>query len=373
MTQNNLDLNLKPKRLLVAGGGTGGHILAGVAIADEWVRQVGTESSKNVEVLFVGAEQGLEARLVPKYGYPLKLLKIGALNQVGMKTRLKTALQLPFSFIKAFLILISYRPNAVIGVGGYASGPVVLLARILSPFFGTKTSIIEQNSVAGFTNRMLGKWVHQVFCAFQAATSLFSKSKVVVTGNPIRSILKLLPPSSTDGFTLFIFGGSQGALGINTMILDSLPFLKNEGIQFIHQTGVKDFERVQAGYKREGLDARIEKFIDDMPECYASASLIVARAGASTMAELASVGRAAIFIPLPTAADNHQEKNARIFESEKAAWVVPQGSLSGQQFAALILKLKQNRTEIHEVEKRVQKFYQSDSAFQIVSCLLRDQ
>ena len=159
-------------------------------------------------------------------------------------------------------------------------------------------------------------------------------------------------------------------MGINTMILESLPFLKNENIHFIHQTGVKDFERVQAGYVREGVQARIEKFIDDMPACYQQASLIVARAGASTLAELASVGRAASFIPLPTAADTHQEKNARIFEEAEAAWVIPQASLSGQQFAEKILNLKRDEALLHAVEKRVQKFYQSDSAFQIVKDLL---
>ena len=370
MSPNKTEFPHAPRRLLVAGGGTGGHILAGIAIADEWIRQVGTETSVNAEVLFVGAEQGLEARLVPKYGYPLKLLKIGALNQVGLKTRIFTLFQLPLSFLKALFILLSYRPDAVIGVGGYASGPVVLLARILSPFFRIKTSIIEQNSVAGFTNRVLGKWVHRVFCAFQAGSRSFSISKVLVTGNPIRSSLKLLPPAGLNPFTLFIFGGSQGAMGINTMILESLPFLKNENIHFIHQTGVKDFERVQAGYVREGVQARIEKFIDDMPACYQQASLIVARAGASTLAELASVGRAAIFIPLPTAADNHQEKNARIFEEAEAAWVIPQASLSGQQFAEKILNLKRDEALLHAVEKRVQKFYQSDSAFQIVKDLL---
>jgi len=351
-------------RLLVAGGGTGGHILAGVAIADEWVRQL--EGS----VLFVGAEQGLEARLVPKHGYSLKLLKIGALNRVSFKTRLQTFIQLPLSFIKAFLILLSYRPTAVLGVGGYASGPVVLLARFLSPVLGIKTAIIEQNSVAGFTNRMLGKRVHCVFCAFQAGGQSFDARKVMVTGNPIRSSLKLLPPSH-DPFTLFIFGGSQGALGINTMVLESLPFLKNESIKIIHQTGVRDYERVVAGYSRAGVDARIEKFIDDMGACYAKASLVISRAGASSMAELASVGRAAIFIPLPTAADNHQEKNARIFESAGAAWVVPQASLTGAQFSDFILDLKKHPEKIKSVEAEVQKFYQKDSANLIVRELSR--
>lgn len=359
------------KRLLIAGGGTGGHVLAGIAIADEWVRQLGGLDGKEADVLFVGATQGLEARLVPKYGYRLKTLSIGALNRVSLKTKIVTLFQLPVSFMKAFLILLSYRPDAVIGVGGYASGPVVLLARFLSFFLGTKTSIIEQNSVAGFTNRMLGKFVQTVFCAFDAGIKSFDSKKVRVTGNPIRSSLRRLPPASHDPFTLFIFGGSQGAAGINTMIIDALPFLKAEEIQFIHQTGVKDYERVVAAYAREGIKgARLDRFIDDMSSCYAHASLVICRAGASTLSELASVGRAAIFIPLPTAADNHQEKNARIYENEQAAWVVPQGSMSGSQFADAILDLKRNPSSIRQVETRVQKFYQSDSAFQIVRGLL---
>ena len=248
------------KRLLVAGGGTGGHVLAGIAIADEWMKVHQGITGQEPEVLFVGSAQGLESKLVPKYGYPLKLLKIGALNQVSAKTRLLTALQLPFSFLKALAILIAYRPHAVIGVGGYASGPVVLMARFLAPFFGMVTSIIEQNSVAGFTNRLLGRQVKKVFCAFQAGSSSFDARKVIVTGNPIRSSLKKLPVSTQSPFTLFIFGGSQGAQGINTMILEALPYLKNAGIHFIHQTGVKDFERVQAGYAREGITgARLGK------------------------------------------------------------------------------------------------------------------
>jgi UDP-N-acetylglucosamine--N-acetylmuramyl-(pentapeptide) pyrophosphoryl-undecaprenol N-acetylglucosamine transferase len=357
------------KRLLVAGGGTGGHILAGVAIADEWKRALQSEPGMTAEVLFVGAEQGLEVRLVPKNGYALKTLKIGALNKVGLKVRLFTLLQLPLSFLKALLILIRFRPDAVIGVGGYASGPVVMLARILSPIFKFKTAIIEQNSVAGFTNRMLGRWVHHVFCAFQAGTAQFNPKKVTVTGNPIRSTLKKLPHSKKEPFTVFVFGGSQGAMGINTLMLESLPFLKLHGLRIIHQTGVKDYERVKAGYERAGVDARIEKFIDDMASCYSEASLVVCRAGASSMTELASVGRAPVFIPLPTAADNHQEINARIYEREQAAWVVPQGKLSGQEFSALILDLKAHPEKIDEVETRIQKFYRPDSAELIVKTL----
>jgi UDP-N-acetylglucosamine--N-acetylmuramyl-(pentapeptide) pyrophosphoryl-undecaprenol N-acetylglucosamine transferase len=356
----------KTKKLLVAGGGTGGHVLAGIAIADEW-----KQSFPDSEILFVGSEQGLETRLVPKHGYPLVKLKIGALNRVSLKTRLLTLFKLPFSFLKALLVLLKFRPHAVIGVGGYASGPVVMLARFLSPIFGMKTAILEQNSVAGFTNRMLGKWVHQVFCAFEDGSTNFQPSKVKITGNPIRSHLKKLPPSKDAPFTLFIFGGSQGALGINTMIIDALPHLKGQGIDFIHQTGVNDFERVRSAYDREGISGvRVEKFIDDMAACYEKSSLVICRAGASTLTELASVGRAAIFIPLPTAADNHQEKNARIFEKTGAALVIPQGSLTGAQFAEKILSLKNDHQRIHSIEEKVRPFYRGDSAGLIVKGLI---
>jgi UDP-N-acetylglucosamine--N-acetylmuramyl-(pentapeptide) pyrophosphoryl-undecaprenol N-acetylglucosamine transferase len=363
---------MKPnKRLLVAGGGTGGHILAGVAIADEWKRKLRESDTHEPEVLFVGAEQGLEARLVPKHGYALKLLKIGPLNRVSLKTRLQTAIQLPLSFIRAFFILLTYRPHAVIGVGGYASGPVVLLARLLSPVLGSRTAIIEQNSVAGFTNRVLGTWVHRVFCAFEAGGRNFPASKILVTGNPIRSSLKLLPPAPAEPFTLFVFGGSQGAVGINTMMLESLPHLKSENLRIIHQTGVKDYERVRAGYERAGVEARVEKFIDDMGACYAQANLVVCRAGSSSMSEIASVGRAAVFIPLPTAADNHQEVNARIFEQARSALVVAQASLTGAQFAEFLLDLKRHPERIRSMEERVRAFYRSDSAARIVEDLLR--
>lgn len=356
----------KIKKLLVAGGGTGGHVLAGIAIADEW-----KQSFPDSRILFVGSEQGLESRLVPKHGYPLVTLKIGALNRVSLKTRMLTLFKLPFSFLKALFVLLRFRPHAVIGVGGYASGPVVMLARFLSPIFRMKTAILEQNSVAGFTNRMLGRWVHQVFCAFEDGSINFDPTKVTITGNPIRSHLKKLPASKDEPFTLFIFGGSQGAMGINTMILDALPHLKGKGIEFIHQTGVNDFERVKSAYEREGISGvRVEKFIDDMAACYEKSSLVVCRAGASTLTELASVGRAAIFIPLPTAADNHQEKNARIFEKTGAAIVIPQGSLTGAQFAEKILSLKNDHQRIHSIEENVRPFYRGDSAGLIVKGLI---
>lgn len=357
------------RRLLVAGGGTGGHVLAGIAIADAWKKRA-AQDGEDSEVLFVGSSRGIENRLVPQHGYSLKVLKVGALNRVGLWVRFKTMIQLPLSFLYSFWIVLTFRPDAVIGVGGYSSGPLVLLARILSIFTGAKTAVLEQNSIAGMTNRVLGKWVHQVFCAFETGTRNFSAEKTQVTGNPIRAHFKALPHSRQDPFVVFIFGGSQGAIGLNSMVLDALPFLKNKNIKIIHQTGIKDRERVQAGYDRVGIQARVETFIDDMEACYLEASLIICRAGASTLSELASVGRAAIFIPLPTAADNHQEVNARIFEAVGGAKVLPESSVSGKEFADLILELKSKPEVIQKMESVVKQFYRSDSAELVVEGLL---
>ncbi len=358
---------MKNKRLLIAGGGTGGHVLAGVAIADEWKKQF-----PEGRILFVGSSQGLEVRLVPKAGYALNLLPVGALNKVSFATRLKTLIYLPLCFVKSFWILVLFRPHAVLGVGGYASGPVVLTATFLSKIFRMTTAILEQNSASGFTNRKLGGFVDVIFCAFAKARANFPEKKIrIETGNPIRSNLRRASPPPSSPFTLFIFGGSQGAMGMNTMVLDALPFLKDKGVEIIHQAGVKDFERVKQAYDRIGYKARIESFIDDMASCYEKSSLVICRAGSSSMAELASVGRAALFVPLPTAADNHQEINAQIYEDAGAAMIVRQGSVTGEQFAALILKMRENPVKLNEMIEKVLQFHRPNAAKLIVEELAK--
>lgn len=358
------------KKLLIAGGGTGGHVLAGVAIADQWLK-----TNPQGDVLFVGSSQGLESKLVPKAGYKLHVLPVGALNQVSFITRIKTLFILPLTFLSSFIILLKFRPDAVIGVGGYASGPVVLIAglfnRLTFGFFPKVTSILEQNLVPGFTNRKLAPWVSVVFCAFKEAQENFPGIKCIESGNPIRSSLKRLPMPTHAPFTLFVFGGSQGAMGVNTMIIDALPFLKGTGIHIIHQTGPRDFERVQAAYNREQFSAKIEKFIDDMAACYLSASLIICRAGASSMAELASVGRAALFIPLPTASDNHQEKNATVYSGAGAAQIIKQGSMTGKELAEKIIFYKNDPNKIETMINAVVHFHKPDAALSIVQYLVQ--
>lgn len=351
-------------RLLIAGGGTGGHVLAGIAVAEEWAKTHGKES-----VLFVGSSLGLEARLVPKAGYALKLLPVGALNQVSLKVRLKTLLKLPLCFLISSWILIRFRPHAVLGVGGYASGPVVLVASFLVRLWGGKTAILEQNLIPGFTNRKLGEYANRVFVAFAESGKSFRTKKVLASGNPIRAAMQDCGEVPTHPKTIFIFGGSQGAMGINTMVINALPHMKNSELQFIHQTGPKDLDRVKAAYASAGIEARVEPFIDDMLSCYRAASLILCRAGSSTLAEIARVGRPALFIPLPTAADNHQQKNAEVYSQVGAARVVKQDAMSAKEFADMILDLLHDPESLERMAQKVRQFHKPQAASEIVADL----
>ncbi len=356
------------QQLMIAGGGTGGHVLAGIAVADAWTKTSGGDC-----VQFVGAKGGMEERLVPKSGYPLHLLKLGSLNRVSLKQKLKTMVQLPLALGASIQILLKFRPGFVLGVGGYASGPVILMARILRALklIDCKIAILEQNSVPGFTNRLLSRCVDVIFAAFPGTEKQFPKKRVILTGNPIRSAMKPLASAPSEPFTLFIFGGSQGAVGMNSLVIESLPYLSGvtSRMRWIHQTGERDYERVKQSYEKQGITARVEKFIDRMADAYGEASLLVCRAGSSTLSEVATVGRAALFVPLPTAADNHQEMNARVFSDSGAGFLIPQNSTTGQQFAEKVRQLMNESAEIRRVEKAVQAFAMPGAAEKLAEYL----
>ncbi len=352
------------QRLVIAGGGTGGHVLAGIAIAEAWKIQWGSRS----EVYFVGTRGGIEERLVPRAGYPLHLLKIGALNQVSLKRKLFTLLQLPFAFLDSLIFFLKKRPNAVLGVGGYSSGPAVLAAR----FLGIYTAILEQNAVSGLTNRWLGRFVHLIFSAFPLTEkNSLPRSKVCVTGNPVRSQLKSLPSAQNKPFTVFIFGGSQGAMGINSLVLEALPLLSDlkEKIYFIHQTGEKDFKRVSDGYQKEKVNARIEKFIYEMESAYQQAALVICRAGSSTLFELAAVRRPAVLIPYPFASDQHQEKNAQLLVQAGACELLIQGKATGADLASIIRKHYDEPKTLESMAKFYEEFDRPNAAKKIVELL----
>ena len=362
----------KRNTLIIAGGGTGGHVLAGVAVADAWSKG----SGESVDILFVGAKGGIEEKLVPRAGYALSLLKLGSLNGVGWLKKIKTLFRIPFALLKSFWILLTVQPVAVLGVGGYASGPLVLMAKVMSFFhlLKARTAILEQNSVPGMTNRILGRLVQKVFCAFPGMESRFANKKVVLTGNPIRSAIQPLPSATRDPFTVFIFGGSQGAQGINTLVIEALPLFEDikSHLRFIHQTGEKDFDRVAEAHRNWGTNARVEKFIYDMPTAYSEASLVICRAGSSTLSEIAAVGRAALLIPFPFASDNHQEVNARVFSDAGAALLLVQQKANGLDLARLIRGAFQDQNALTRMEKAVAHFYRPDAARAIAQELLLD-
>jgi UDP-N-acetylglucosamine--N-acetylmuramyl-(pentapeptide) pyrophosphoryl-undecaprenol N-acetylglucosamine transferase len=359
------------KSIIIAGGGTGGHVLAGVAVADSWKKAFGEDA----RILFVGARGGIEEKLVPRAGYQLELLELGSLNRVSLTRKIKTMIQLPLSLLKSARIILRQKPAAVLGVGGYASGPLVLMARMLG-FFGlssARTAILEQNSVPGLTNRILGRTVHQVFSAFPGMDRHFTAGKLSVTGNPVREEVVNAwgkSPLNKETFTVFIFGGSQGALGINTLVLNALPLLKERWsrLRFVHQTGEKDFDRVKEGYaplQALGVEVRVEKFIYDMPEVYSQASLVICRAGSSTLSEIAAVGKASVLVPFPFAADNHQEHNARVFTDAGAAFLLVQAQAKGDDLVRIITDLMDHPEKRTDVEKKARSFFKPDSAGEI--------
>jgi UDP-N-acetylglucosamine--N-acetylmuramyl-(pentapeptide) pyrophosphoryl-undecaprenol N-acetylglucosamine transferase len=329
-------------RLLVAGGGTGGHLFPGIAIADEVARRGG-------EVRFVGTSRGIETRAVPAAGYALETLAISGLKRVGLWGTLRGLLRVPLAVLRSWLILRRWRPDAVIGVGGYASGPLVLAAALA----GYPTAIQEQNSVPGFTNRVLGKLVAAVFIAFEDAARFFPSDKLARLGNPVRqTIVAALegargPEPVAGRLRILLVGGSQGARAVSELVSAAAPLLAAAGVEFslVHQTGGADLERLSERYRTLGLDGRVttQAFIDDMAAAYGAADLVIARAGALTLAELAIAGRPAILVPLPTAADDHQSKNAARFAEAGAAVVLDQRQTSPEGLAAIVKELASDR------------------------------
>ena len=335
-------------KVLIAGGGTGGHLFPGIALAEE----VTTRHHGN-EVVFVGTERGLEARVVPKEGYPLELVKVQGLKGKSLFAFLKALIALPLAFIESFRILARQKPDVVVGVGGYASGPVVLAAWLM----GIPTAIQEQNALPGLTNRLLGRVVRVVFTAFEGARRFFPEKKVQLIGNPIRRKLMdnyLRSHVAHERFSLLVFGGSLGARGINQRMieaLDSLGDLK-DGLHFVHQTGKNDLEQVRKGYAEKGFQADVVEFIDDMSSAYAKADLVVCRAGATTLAELTVCKKASLLIPFPHATDDHQAVNAKALVDAGAALMFRESELTGQTLAETIRTLKSQPAQLKNMEKK---------------------
>src|ERR1700689_3181092 len=316
-------------RAILAGGGTGGHVIPALAIANELKKSYGAE------VLFIGTARGIENRLAPAAGYPLQLVRVGALKNVSLMTRVKTAFDLPRAVWSAGRMLNEFAPDVVIGVGGYASGPAMLAAVVKH----IPTLAFEPNVVPGGANRVVARFVSGAAVHFEETAKYFRDAEV--TGVPVRQAFFEIRAKRAGVPTLLVFGGSQGAHAINEAMIRCLPELQRQapGMHIIHQTGERDYNDALEAYKSLGESAEVSKFIEDMPAAFARADLVVCRSGASTVAEITAAGKPAIFVPFPRAADDHQRVNAEALARSGAAVVVEESKLEGVWLAETIAAL----------------------------------
>jgi UDP-N-acetylglucosamine--N-acetylmuramyl-(pentapeptide) pyrophosphoryl-undecaprenol N-acetylglucosamine transferase len=355
-------------RLIIAGGGTGGHLFPGIAVAEEFLAR-----GAGNEVLFVGTDHGIEARLLPKLGYPLALISASGVKGLGTTRKLLGAGRMLYGYAQSRKILKDFRPDLVLGVGGYASAPLVLAARGL----GIRSFIHEQNAAPGLANKLLGRFVDGIFISMPESASFFDPKRTLMTGNPIRREIlwgfQERVRSVGDAFSLLVFGGSAGAHRVNTALIEALPHLQGvkQRLRITHQTGEKDLERVREGYRSAGFQAQVGAFIDDMSAAYGAADLVICRAGATTIAEVTACGKGCIFIPFPHAADDHQRKNAESLLRRDAGLMILEEELTGEHLAGEILALMEDPERLARMERNARDLAQLDAAQAIVAAMVR--
>jgi UDP-N-acetylglucosamine--N-acetylmuramyl-(pentapeptide) pyrophosphoryl-undecaprenol N-acetylglucosamine transferase len=352
--------------VLIAGGGTGGHLYPGIAVARELISRV-----PEAVVTFVGTAAGIESRVIPHEGFTLALIRSAGLKGKSLSERFRGAVLLPLSALDAALVLSRTRPSVVIGVGGYSSGPVVALAALR----GIPTLLLEQNAIPGLTNRLLARLVKAAAVTYEESLGYFV-GRGFVAGNPVRAEFFQeaydrhdAPPAAAR---ILVFGGSQGAHAINLAMVEAAPGLAAAapGVAITHQTGERDLEMVRDGYGRAGLEARVEPFLFAMDREMRSADLVVCRAGATTLAELTAAGRASVLIPLPTATDDHQRRNALALVRQGAARMLEQRELTGGRLAGEIVALAADRGARSEMAAAARRMARPDAARIIVDRVL---
>jgi len=354
--------------VLIAGGGTGGHLYPGIAVARELLARVA-----DAKVTFVGTAAGIEARVIPREGFQLELIRSAGLKGKSIGGLVRGLVLLPLGALDAALIIGRTRPSVVLGVGGYSSGPVVMLAAIR----GIPTLLMEQNAIPGATNRSLARFVKAAAVTYEQTVSFFGR-KAFVTGNPVRPEffetqgaydVHSRPPGAAR---VLVFGGSQGAHAINMAMVEAAARLAatTPRLAITHQTGERDVEMVRDGYRSAGLEARVEPFLFAMEREMKSADLVVCRAGATTLAELTAAGRPSILIPLPTATDDHQRRNAEALVAQGAARMIEQRELTGERLASEIERLAGDAGARLEMGRRARSMARPDAAKAIVDKVL---
>lgn len=345
-------------RIIFAGGGTGGHLFPGLAVAREFQRR-----DPMTEILFVGTEQGIEFRVLPKEGFKLEVLIVKGMKGRGLRGIFDALSGVPASVLRSLTIIGRFRPDCVIGLGGYASGPFLLAAKLKH----IRCAIMEQNLRPGFTNKVLARFVHRVFIAYSQSAEFFPGASVVETGNPVR--WQSLPSAQKrNKFSLLIFGGSLGARRINFAVIDALKRLTDlESELFVtHQTGELDYAAIREAYSGLRFEAQITPFIDKMDEAYAQADLLLCRAGATTVAEITAFGKAAILVPYPYAIYDHQRGNAQALHERGAAEMILDQDLNGQILAERIRSYLSDRGRIEKMATTARSMGRPDAAARIV-------
>lgn len=359
-------MSTKNIKIIISGGGTGGHIYPGLSIAQEFLNC----NSEN-KILFVGTKTGLESKIVPQKGFEFKTINVcGLKGKFSLKNILVLA-KLPWAIIQSYKILKKFKPDLVIGVGGYVSGPLIFTASLL----GIPAVIHEQNFIFGLTNRNLIPFVDKVFISFPETGEKLSKdkiNKVELTGNPVRlPTTKQCPVEEKAVFAILIFGGSRGSHRINTAVIEALPslLLIKDKLEIIHQTGDEDYQMVKNSYTENGFKAEVKPFIDKMSDAYQRADLVICRSGATTIAELTAYGKASVLIPYPYAAAKHQEKNARVLVNKGAARIILDHEITGEKLVEIIKELINDRKKLKDMEKKSRQLGVIDASQKIVkSC-----
>lgn len=364
--------------IIIAGGGTGGHLYPGIAVAEEFLnrgknQKIGLEKNN---IVFVGTENGIESKIIPREGYLIRFIRAEGIVGKSFIKKIKAFLMFLLSIFDSLSVIKAFRPDIVIGVGGYASVGMILAAH----FKGIPTMILEQNSVPGTANRFLSRFVDAIAVTYQESTSYFPRHKTYLTGNPIRKELLIRDEERSyslfqvdrDKFTIFVFGGSTGARSINYAMVEALNHLTDlkKNIQFIHQTGENDYEYVKDEYRKAGFSGIVVPYIYEMAEAYTISDIIICRAGATTLSEITVAGKASILIPYPYAAANHQEYNARKLEDMAAAKVILDKDLNGALLAATIKELYNDQSLREKMQLAASSFGKVDAAERIVDIAL---
>jgi UDP-N-acetylglucosamine--N-acetylmuramyl-(pentapeptide) pyrophosphoryl-undecaprenol N-acetylglucosamine transferase len=365
-------------RILMVAGGTGGHIFPAVAVAEE----LRSRGARRYEIEFLGTHRPLEAKLIPGAGFRLRPVDAAGLKGIGGLRWLRNLLVLPRTAIEVARILQQFQPQVVVGVGGYLAGPVMLEAALVD----IPTILIEPNARPGFTNRLLAPLVRAAALGFRE-TAHFYGAKAHVTGLPVRRAFFEIPPRAVaqpllpvgqgsqpgvavpPSFTVLVVGGSQGSRAINHAVVECLPLFAQgqSGIRIIHQTGEHDYNEVLETYQERSLPAEVHAFIEDMPRALSQADLVISRAGATAVAELAAAGRAALLIPFPGAADQHQLENAHAMEQAGTARVIVQSELTPERLAREISELRASPTTLERMENCARRLARPDAAARIAN------